>query len=179
LAKTVATTISISQALLTQAEKLAQDRNITPDRVFEMAIEKYLASLQSPQSNENRVILSEGQSLINQGDVYWVQFNDADSAESYIPHPYVVVQADVLNHSRIQTVVLCALTTNIKRANLPGNVLLEIGEANLPKQSIVEVSKVSTVNKSQLGAYIGTLSQQRVKQILAGMQFLQKAFFAG
>jgi len=71
-------------------------------------------------------------------------------------------------------VVVCALTTNLKRANLPGNVLLEAGEANLPKQSIVVVSQVSTVDKSQLGEYIGSLTQQRINQILAGMQFLQR-----
>lgn len=49
--------------------------------------------------------------------------------------------------------MVCALTSNIKRANTPGNVLLETGEANLPRQSVVEVSKVSTVDKIQLGEY--------------------------
>jgi mRNA interferase MazF len=68
---------------------------------------------------------------------------------------------------------VCALTSNLQRAKLPGNVLLEAGEANLAKQSVVVVSQVSTVDKSQLGEYIGSLSQQRVQQILAGMQFLQ------
>ncbi len=75
--------------------------------------------------------------------------------------------------------VACALTSNIKRvSNTPGNILLEVGEANLPKQSVVEVSKVSTADKTELGEYIGTLTEQRIDQILAGMQFLQKSFFA-
>jgi mRNA interferase MazF len=65
------------------------------------------------------------------------------------------------------------LTTNSKRANSPGNVLLEAGEANLPRQSIVVVSQVSTVDKAQLGEYIGSLNQERITQILAGMRFLQ------
>ncbi len=106
--------------------------------------------------------------MINQGDIYWVPLEESDYA-----HPHVVVQDNVLNHSRINTVVVCALTTNMKRANMPGNVLLDAGEANLPKQSIVSVSQVSTVNKSQLGEYIGSLTEQRVEQILAGMKFLQ------
>ncbi len=72
--------------------------------------------------------------------------------------------------------VACALTTIIKRASLPGNVLLEAGEANLSKPSVVEVSKVSTVEKSQLGEYVGTLTKQRIVQILAGMRFLQSSF---
>jgi mRNA interferase MazF len=75
--------------------------------------------------------------------------------------------------SRLDTGVVCALTSNLKRAKAPGNVLLDIGEANLSRQSVVVVSQVSTVDKTQLGEYIGSLSEQRVHQILAGMQFLQ------
>jgi mRNA interferase MazF len=110
---------------------------------------------------------------IKQGDVYWVSLDEPDGAEPGIVHPQVVIQDNVLNRSRITTVVVCALTTNMKRAKLPGNVLLDIGEANLPKQSIVVVSQVSTVDKARLGEYIGSLGQERIDQILAGMRFLQ------
>ena len=111
--------------------------------------------------------------VINQGDLYWVPLEEADGAEPGYIHPHVIVQDNLFNRSRIATVVVCALTTNLKRANLPGNVLLEAGEANLPKQSVVVVSQVSTVNKAQLGEYIGSLSAARVDQILAGMRFIQ------
>jgi mRNA interferase MazF len=111
--------------------------------------------------------------LINQGDIYWVAIDGPDGSEPGIPHPHVVLQENVFNHSRIHTVVVCALTTNAKWANSPGNVRLEAGEANLPKPSIVVVSQVSSVEKAQLGAYIGSLPPQRVQQILAGMRFLQ------
>jgi mRNA interferase MazF len=115
--------------------------------------------------------------VINQGDIFWVQLDDAP--EPAIPHPYVVVQENVFNHSRIHTVVVCALTSNLRReSETPGNVLLDVGEGNLPKQSVVEVSKVSSVQKSQLGEYIGSLSQARVEAILAGMRFLQATYFA-
>jgi mRNA interferase MazF len=110
---------------------------------------------------------------INQGDVYWVPLEEPNGSEPGITHPHVVIQDDVINRSRIRTVVVCALTTNMKRANMPGNVLLEAGEANLPKQSIVAVSQVSTVDKAQLGEYIGSLTKERIDQILAGMRFLQ------
>src|SRR5215207_9738610 len=105
---------------------------------------------------------------INRGDIFWVRPENPGEAElGYYPHPYVVVQDDVFNHSRINTVVVCALTSNLKQASAPGNVLLEVGEANLPKQSVVVVSKVSTANKLQLAEYIGSLNEQRVEQILA------------
>ena len=107
---------------------------------------------------------------IKQGQVYWAAL-EGDGEE--IIHPQVVIQDDILNGSRIETVVVCALSTNMRKAKDPGNVLLEPGEANLPKRSIVVVSQVSTVDKKQLGEYIGKLSAARVAQILAGMKFLQ------
>lgn len=111
--------------------------------------------------------------MINQGDIYWVALEEPGGTETGYTHPHVVIQDNVFNHSRIRTVVVCALTTNLKRAKGPGNVLLEEGEANLPKQSVVVVSQLSAVDKNQLGAYIGSLTGQRVDQILAGMRFLQ------
>ena len=115
----------------------------------------------------------EGQMVINQGDIYWVPLEESNGLEQGHIHPHVVMQENVFNRSRLKTVVVCALTTNLKRAKAPGNALLEVGEANLPKQSVVVVSQVSTVDKTQLGEYIGSLTEQRINQILAGMQFLQ------
>mgnify|MGYP002713075332 CR=1 FL=1 len=115
---------------------------------------------------------------INQGNIYWIQSEEPDKSElGHYSHPYVVIQDNLFNRSRIHTVIICAITSNIKRANAPGNVLLDIGEANLPKQSVVEVSKVSSVKKTELGEYIGHLSEQRIEQILAGMRFLQASSF--
>lgn len=111
--------------------------------------------------------------IVNQGDLFWVSLEEPNGREPGHAHPHVVIQDNTLNRSRITTVVVCALTTNLKRAKAPGNVLLEVGEGNLPRQSVVVVSQVSTVDKSRLGEYIGSLTEQRVKQILAGMQFLQ------
>jgi len=116
---------------------------------------------------------------IHQGDIYWVALAEPQGLGPGISHPHVVVQEDVLNHSRIQTVVVCSLTTNRKRASLPGNILLEPGEANLPKRSVVEVSKLSTVDKDQLGKFIGSLTRSRIDQILAGVRFVQCLLEAG
>lgn len=114
---------------------------------------------------------------INRGDVYWLAPDDSRGPVPGYSHPHVVVQDDVFNHSRITTVVVCALTSNLHRAKEPGNVLLEVGEGNLPKQSVVVVSQVSSVDKARLGERIGSLSGARVEQILAGLRFLQVSFF--
>lgn len=111
---------------------------------------------------------------INQGDIYWVPVEQPGVAAPEYMHPHVVIQDNVINRSRVATVVVCALTSNLKQAKAPGNVLLEAGEANLPRQSVVVVSQVATVDKAQLGEYIGSLSEQRISQIFAGMRFLQK-----
>lgn len=113
---------------------------------------------------------------IDRGDVYWVTLSDSSRTVSDNAHPYVVVQDDVFNHSRIRTVVACALTSNLKRAREPGNILLDESEANLPKQSVVVVSQIDSIDKTQLGARIGSLSGARVEQILAGLRFQQVCF---
>ncbi|QRN94942.1 type II toxin-antitoxin system PemK/MazF family toxin [Archangium violaceum] len=114
---------------------------------------------------------------INRGDVFWMGPDDSRGPVPSYSHPHVVVQDDVFNHSRITTTVVCALTSNLHRANEPGNVLLEVGEGNLPKQSVVVVSQISSVDKTRLGERIGSLSDARVEQILAGLRFQQVSFF--
>ncbi len=114
---------------------------------------------------------------IDRGDVFWIEPDDSRGPAPSYSHPHVVVQDDVFNHSRIATVIVCALTTNLHKATGPGNVLLDVGEGNLPKQSAVVVSQISSVEKSRLGERIGSLSQARVEQILAGLRFQQASFF--
>lgn len=114
--------------------------------------------------------------MIEQGDVFWVDLGEpVGSAPGYL-HPHVVVQNNAFNRSRINTVVVCALTSNLKRASSPGNVLLEPGEANLPRQSVVNISQVFTVDKSQLGEKIGSLSQERLRQVLSGLYLLLEPY---
>jgi mRNA interferase MazF len=114
---------------------------------------------------------------IDRGDVFWIGPDATRGPDASYSHPHVVVQDDVFNHSRIESVVVCALTSNLHRAHEPGNVLLELGEANLPTQSVVVVSQISSVDKQRLGERIGSLSAARVEQILAGLRFQQAAFF--
>ena len=118
-----------------------------------------------------------GPATIRRGDLFWIEPDESRGSIPGSPHPHVVVQDDVFNHSRISTVVVCALTSNLNRGNEPGNVRLDVGEGNLTRQSVVVVSQVSSVYKARLGEHIGTLSDERVEQILAGMRFQQASFF--
>lgn len=110
--------------------------------------------------------------VIRQGDVFWIDLDEPSGSGPGYRHPHVVIQNDVFSQSRISTVVVCVITSNLRRAEAPGNVLLEKGEANLPKQSVVNVSQIFTTDKGDLAERIGTLSQRRVRQVLDGIRLL-------
>ena len=107
--------------------------------------------------------------VIKQGDIYWIDLGEPIGSEPAYLRPYVVIQNDLFNRSQIRTVIVCALTSNLRRAKAIGNILLELGEANLDKQSVVNVSQIFTVDKALLTDKIGTLSKERIRQILAGL----------
>lgn len=164
---TVTIAVTIAEALEAQAARLAEALGVSRERLFALAIERFVGAYQGEGQAARRVV--------RQGEIYWVAGEAQPGSEAGVRHPHVVVQDDVFNHSRIETVVMCALTSNQERASWRGNVLLEVGEANLPAHSVVEVSKVATIHKTALGEYIGALSAERVAQILAGMRFLQQS----
>jgi len=110
--------------------------------------------------------------VINQGDIYWIELDEPKGSEPGYRHPHIIIQNNLFNRSHIRTVLVCPLTSNLKRANAPGNVLLEKGEANLPKQSVVNISQVFTVDKNQLDEFIGSLSSKRISEILNGIKLV-------
>jgi mRNA interferase MazF len=110
--------------------------------------------------------------VIAQGDLFWLDMGAPRGSGPGYRRPHVVVQNDVFNASRIQTTVLCAVTSNLSRSKAPGNLLLRKGEANLPRPSVVNVSQIVTVDKSVLKEKIGTLSRQRVLEIVAGLRLV-------
>jgi mRNA interferase MazF len=112
--------------------------------------------------------------VINQGDIFWIDFRVPNGSDPGYRHPHLVIQNNLFNHSRINTVVVCTLTSNMKTSSVPGNVALKKGEANLPKKSVVNISQIFTVNKRDLFAKIGTLSKDRIFQVLEGIKLITK-----
>ena len=110
--------------------------------------------------------------VISQGDIYWGELGEPSGSEPGYRHPHVVVQNNLFNRSQIRTVVVCALTSNLKRANAPGTVLLDANEGNLSKRSVANISQVFTVDRDQLDEVIGALSPTRVREIIAGINLL-------
>ncbi len=110
--------------------------------------------------------------VIRQGDIFWVDLGPPSGSAPGYRHPHLVIQNNLFNQSKINTVVVCALTSNLKRAEAPGNLLLSKGEANLKKQSVVNISQIVTVDKTDLAEKIGTLAPARMKQVIEGMKLL-------
>lgn len=109
---------------------------------------------------------------INQGDIYWYDPGEPRGSSPAFVRPVVIVQNNVFNRGALGTALACALTTNLRRAKAPGNVLLDETEADLPKQSVVVVSQILTIDKSELQEKIGTISKIRIDEIVDGIKLL-------
>ncbi len=110
--------------------------------------------------------------MIQQGEAYWVDLGEPRGRGLAYRHPYVVVQSNAFNRSKIGTIVVCGLTSNLKRAEFPGNVVLKKGEAGLSKESVVVVTQLYTVDRNFLLERIGVLSSDRVDEIINGIKMV-------
>lgn len=109
--------------------------------------------------------------VIRQGDVHWLHFFGIGS-EPAGRRPAIVVQADHFNRSAINTVVVAAITSNLRLGEMPGNVRLRRGEGGLAQPSVVNVSQLRTVDRSRLADRIGSVGDDRMAQILDGLALL-------
>jgi len=111
--------------------------------------------------------------VIAQGDIFWAQLSPSPTgSEPQSKRPVVVVQRDSINRSRFNTVVVVPLTKQIKHVNIPGNVLLEKGEANLPRQSLARTTHIMVIDKSRLIEKIGTLPPIKTKEIIHNIMWV-------
>ncbi len=106
---------------------------------------------------------------IAQGDIWWADLPEARGSGPAFRRPVVVVQGDALNRSRIATVVCVALTSNLKWATAPGNVLLPSSATGLSKESIANVSQMVTLDKTELTERAGKLSKSKLDLVLSGI----------
>lgn len=110
--------------------------------------------------------------VIRQGGLFWVDLGTPSGSRPGLRQPFVVVQNDLFNRSRLATVVVCALTSNLRRAEAPGNVLVPQGEGSLSQDSVVNVTQLFTIDKSELVEQIGRLGSERVVEILRGIRLV-------
>lgn len=107
--------------------------------------------------------------VISQGEVWWADLPRPKGSGPGYRRPVVVVQGDAFNRSRIATVVCVPLTSNLRWAEAPGNVLLARGVTNLPKDSVANVSQLIALDKAMLAERLGKLSRAKVDLLLSGI----------
>jgi mRNA interferase MazF len=110
--------------------------------------------------------------VIRQGEVYWLHFGAPEGSEPAGRRPALVVQHDRFNRSAISTIVVAAITSNLRLAAMPGNVRLRRGEAGLLHPSVVNISQLRTVDRTRLGDRIGVLGPARLLEVLNGLALL-------
>ncbi|MEZ4712266.1 MAG: type II toxin-antitoxin system PemK/MazF family toxin [Caldilineaceae bacterium] len=107
--------------------------------------------------------------VIRQGEIYWIDMGEPIGSGPGYRRPHVVVQNNILNQSRLKTVVVCSMTSNLRLAEIPGNVLISAKEINLPRDSVVNVSQLMTVDKQELQDWVGSLSKHTLYRVLRGI----------
>lgn len=107
--------------------------------------------------------------VVAQGDVWWAGLGEPTGSAPGYRRPVLVVQGDALNRSRIATAVCVPLTSNLKWADAPGNVLLKASATGLDRDSVVNVSQIVTLDKSSLTECVGKIPQRKLELVLAGI----------
>jgi mRNA interferase MazF len=110
--------------------------------------------------------------VISQGDICWASLADPTGSGPGFRRPVVIVQGDAFNMSRLATVVVVPLTSNLRWVTAPGNVFLEAGRTGLPKDSVANVSQIVAVDRAVLSERVGRLAEARLALILAGIDLV-------
>ncbi|MGD9081293.1 MAG: type II toxin-antitoxin system PemK/MazF family toxin [Desulfobacterales bacterium] len=110
--------------------------------------------------------------VIRKGSIYWVDFSPGKGSEPTGRRPGLVIQNDILNGSNLNTVIMLAITSTMKFGELPGNVVLRKGEANIPKKCVINVTQIKSVDKQSIKEKIGTLSKKRMDEIHEGLKLV-------
>ena len=106
------------------------------------------------------------------GERWWATLPEPIGSEPGYRRPVLIIQNDAFNRSRIQTVIVVVLTSNLELAKAPGNVLLPRSSTGLPRDSVVNVSQVITIDKVFLTERVGTLSSDRQDEVDEGLRLV-------
>jgi len=104
------------------------------------------------------------------GEIWWADLPEPRRSEPGFRRPVLVVQADAFNRSRIQTIIVAVITSNIELASAPGNVLITSRSSGLPRDSVVNVSQIVTLDRSFLTERAGRVKDRAIRSVDAGLR---------
>lgn len=110
--------------------------------------------------------------VISQGEIWWAELGDPVGSAPGYRRPVLVIQCDAFNHSRIATLVCVPLTSNLKWADSPGNVMLTAAASGLDRDSVANASGVVALDKAQLVERVGKLTARKLERVLSGVDIV-------
>ena len=110
--------------------------------------------------------------VVERGQVWWADLDEPRGSEPGFRRPLLVVQDDAFNRSRLRTVVAVVLTSNLRLVDAPGNVLISAKASGLPKDSVVNVSQIVTIDREALSEPAGKLRGQLMKSVEDGLRLV-------
>lgn len=110
--------------------------------------------------------------MVRRGELWWVDFGDPIGSAPAYRRPAAVVSSDRFNRSRIATVIVAAVTSNLKLAQAPGNVALTPADSGLPKPSVVNVTQLLSIGRDVLQTRIGLLGSVKMRALDEGLRLV-------
>jgi mRNA interferase MazF len=109
---------------------------------------------------------------MRRGEIWWADLPDPSGSTAGYRRPVVIVQADAFTQSRIATVIVVAVTSNLRLASAPGNVFLAAQESGLPRDSVINISQILTLDKRVLDSQVGHLAAATLLELEHGMRLV-------
>ena len=109
---------------------------------------------------------------MRRGEIWWATLPAPRGSEPGFRRPVVVVQSDVFNRSRLRTIVAAVITSNLDLAAMPGNVRLGKRQSRLPKESVVNVTQVVTLDRSNFSNRVCRLPDEKLIEVDAGLRLV-------
>ncbi|RMH38380.1 MAG: type II toxin-antitoxin system PemK/MazF family toxin [Nitrospirae bacterium] len=109
---------------------------------------------------------------MRRGEIWWASLGEPRASERGYPRPVLVVQADSFNRSRISTVLVVAIKSNLRLAEAPGNMLLTRRQSKLPRESVVNVSQILTLDKQFLTERVSRLAPNLISEVEQGLRLV-------
>lgn len=106
------------------------------------------------------------------GEIWWADLGIPFGSEPGFKRPVIILQDNLFNKSRIRTIVVASITSNLSLAEAPGNVLLEKEESGLRKDGVINVSQISTIDKLRLIEKIGNITRTTEEKVNAGVELV-------
>jgi mRNA interferase MazF len=110
-------------------------------------------------------------SRLARGQIWWTDLGDATGSAPAFRHPVLVIQRDEVNESRLNTVVVCVLTSNTALARAPGNTLLPRRQTGLKKDSVANASQIVTLDRGELETLVGVVPSRLMDRVDAGLRW--------